>query len=377
MENRASKSKTTSAAGTDLHFPLDAIDTPALLVDLDVFEKNMATIVARCAEAGVAWRPHCKSHKCPEIARLQIAAGAIGVTCSKLAEAEAMAEAGITDILIANQIVGPLKIARLMLLRQRADVIVSVDSATNVYALNEAARQSDQQLRVVIEVNCGMDRAGVTPGDEVVALAKRIAAAGALQFAGLMTWEGHTTRIADKNEKRRAIEAALAVVTKSADACRSAGLPVAIVSCGGTGTFETAAAVPGVTEIQAGGGVFGDVHYRELYHVPVGYGLTVLSTVTSRPTDKRIICDAGKKAMSDDAGAPFPLDLPNVASQKLSAEHGTISLASPSASPGIGDLVRFVVGYSDTTVHLHDELYAVRDGQVERVWRIPRSARLR
>ncbi|MCK9908771.1 DSD1 family PLP-dependent enzyme [Microbacteriaceae bacterium K1510] len=356
---------------------IETIDTPALLVDLDVFEANMAKIRARCAAEGVAWRPHCKSHKCPDIAKLQIAAGAIGVTCAKLAEAEAMADAGISDIMIANQIVGPIKIARLMRLRRRADVIVAVDSAENVAALAAAAQAAGVRLRVVIEIDSGMNRAGVAPGEAVVVLARFVASHQSLQFAGVMTWEGHTSRIADPDDKRRAIEEALNSLVDSAALCHAAGLPVAIVSCGGTGTYETSAGVAGITEIQAGGGIFGDVHYRELYHVPVGYGLTVLSTVTSRPTAQRVICDAGKKAMSTDAGEPIPLDVPPVASIGFSAEHGKLELAAPSETPRIGDRIRFVVGYSDTTAHLHDEIYAVRGGRVEHVWRIPRTARLR
>lgn len=356
---------------------LDTIDTPALLVDLDVFEANMAKIVARCAAGGVAWRPHCKSHKCPDIAKLQVAAGAIGVTCAKLAEAEAMADVGIADIMVANQIVGSLKIARLMQLCRRADVIVAVDSAENVDALAAAAQATGVRLRVVIEIDSGMQRAGVAPGDAVVTLARLVTSQQALQFSGVMTWEGHTSRIADRDEKRRSIEEALSGVVRSAELCRAAGFPVAIVSCGGTGTFETSAGFSGVTEIQAGGGVFGDVHYRELYHVPVGYGLTVLSTVTSRPTALRIICDAGKKAMSSDAGEPIPLDLPPVASVGFSAEHGKIALSAASETPRVGERIRFVVGYSDTTVHLHDEIHAIRKDRIEHVWRIPRTARLR
>lgn len=368
----------TAPAGTQApNAAFDIIDTPALLVDLDLFEANMARIVARCAAGRVAWRPHCKSHKCPDIAKLQIAAGAIGVTCAKLAEAEAMAEAGITDILIANQIVGPIKIARLMQLCQRADVIVAVDSAENVATLATAAQAAGVQLRIVIEIDSGMHRAGVAPGEAVVTLAQIVASHPALHFAGVMTWEGHTSRIADPDEKHRAIEEALRGVTHSAALCREGGLPVEIVSCGGTGTFETSAGITGVTEIQAGGGIFGDVHYRELYHVPVGYALTVLSTVTSRPTPQRVICDAGKKSMSSDAGEPIPIDLPPVASVGFSAEHGKITLAAPSKTPHVGDRIRFVVGYSDTTVHLHDEIYAIRKGEIEHVWRIPRGTRLR
>ncbi|GGF54462.1 alanine racemase [Azorhizobium oxalatiphilum] len=356
---------------------LDAVDTPALLVDLDVMARNMARIRAACAEGGVAWRPHCKPHKSPDVARLLVEAGAIGITCAKLSEAEMLVEAGIADILIANQIVGPIKVARLMRLRARADVAVAVDGPDNVAELAAAAEAAGVRLRVLIEVDTGTFRAGVLPGEPVLALARLIGRHPALDLAGVMTWEGHTTRINDPAEKRAAIEAAVGGLVASAELCRANGIDIRIVSCGGTGTFETSARIKGVTEIQAGGGIFGDVRYRTIYNVPVEYGLTLLSTVTSRPTPQRVVTDAGKKAMSTDAGTPVPLDVPEVKTVGFSAEHAKIELSEPSASPRVGERVRFVVGYADTTVHLHSEIYAVRDGRVAHVWPIPAAARLR
>ncbi|GBD49870.1 DSD1 family PLP-dependent enzyme [Methylopila sp. Yamaguchi] len=354
-----------------------ALDTPSLVVDLDVMEANLARIAASCAKGGVAWRPHCKTHKSPEIAKLQIAAGAVGVTCAKLAEAEVMADAGIADILVANQIVGPIKIERLMALRAQAHITVAVDGTENAEALSEAAARRGLTLDVVIEVDTGARRAGVPPGLPVLELARRVAALPGLRLAGVMTWEAHTTKISDPKEKRAAIEDAIGALVASADLCRENGIAIGIVSCGGTGTFATAAAIAGVTEIQAGGGVFGDVRYRTIYNVPLAYGLTVHATVTSRPTPRRIVCDAGKKAMSVDSGVPLPLDLPPVASVSFSAEHGKIELQSDQASPRVGDRIRFVVGYADTTVHLHDAIFAARGGRVERIWPIAPAAKLR
>ncbi|MBR0953583.1 DSD1 family PLP-dependent enzyme [Bradyrhizobium canariense] len=356
---------------------LDALDTPSLIVDLDVMERNVARIVDACAAGGVSWRPHCKSHKSPDVARLQIAAGAMGITCAKLSEAEMLVDAGIPDILIANQIVGPIKLNRLMRLRSRADIAVAVDSIENVTQLARAANASGVRLRVLIEVDTGTARAGVLPGEPVLALARVIGGFGSLDLAGLMTWEGHTTRIVDPGEKRRAIEQAVGAVVASAQLCRDAGISTKIVSCGGTGTFETSTMISGITEIQAGGGIFGDVRYRTIYNVPVEYALTVLSTVTSRPTPTRIIADAGKKAMSTDAGMPLPLDVPDVKRVGFSAEHARIELNAPHAAPLIGEHIRFVVGYADTTMHLHSEIFAVRGRRIEHVWPIPAAARLR
>jgi D-serine deaminase-like pyridoxal phosphate-dependent protein len=197
-----------------------ALDTPALLVDLDVMEANMARIVDVCRAHGVGWRPHSKAHKTPEIAKMQIAAGAIGVTCAKLGEAEVMAVAGIRDILIANQIVGSIKIGRLVELVDRADPIVCVDSLENLTELDAAFRPAHKRLRVAIEVNIGMNRAGVEPGAPAVALAHEIASRPGLRFVGVAGWEAHATTIADAAEKERTVRHAVSLLTASATACR-------------------------------------------------------------------------------------------------------------------------------------------------------------
>jgi D-serine deaminase-like pyridoxal phosphate-dependent protein len=357
--------------------PVSALDTPSLVVDLDVLDANIARIAATCRENNVGWRPHAKAHKTPEIAQRLMAAGAIGMTCAKLGEAEVLADAGIRSILIANQVVGEIKMQRLAALNACADPIVAVDNIAHVDALDRAAEGTRKRLRVVIEVDIGMRRAGVAPGASVVGLAREIARRGNLQFAGVMGWESHATRIEDAAEKERTIIEAIAQLTASARACGDAGLAVDIVSCGGTGTFPHCARQPGVTEIQTGGAIFGDIHYRDHYHVDFPFALTVISTVTSRPTPHRIIVDAGKKTMSGDAAMPEPLRLPPMRLLKLSAEHATIELEQPSEAPRIGDRVEFVVGYSDTTVHLHDELIATRDGRVHDVWRIAGRGRIR
>ena len=354
-----------------------ALDTPALIVDREAMGVNIARLVQTCRANGVNWRPHVKGQKTPEIALEEIAAGAIGVTCAKLGEAEVMAEAGIHDLLIANQIVGSAKIARLIELCGHADPIVAIDDLANAAELAAAATARDRRLRVVIEVDIGMRRAGVMPGAPVVALANAIAAHPALAFVGVMGWESHATTIVPAAAKRDAVAAAIGLLTGSADICRDAGHNVTMVSCGGTGTFPYCAEQPGVTEIQAGGGIFGDVHYRTHHHVDFVPALTLMATVTSRPTPTRIIVDAGRKALSSDAAMPRPLGLGPVADLRLSAEHATIELAAAADRPRIGDRLEFAVGYSDTTVHLHDEMFGVRNGRVDAVWTIAGRGRLR
>ena len=177
-------------------------------------------------------------------------------------------------------------------------------------------------------------------------------------------------------EKQRTVQEAIALLTASAEACRQDGHAAPIVSCGGTGTFPFCIMQPGVTEVQVGGAIFCDMHYREHYHVAFQQGLTLLATVTSRPTATRIVLDAGKKAMSGDAALPSPRGLPPVRSLRLSAEHTTIELEAPAVTPSIGDRVELVVGYSDTTVHLHEWILGTRAGRVEAAWRVAARGRL-
>jgi len=357
--------------------PKDLLDTPALLVDLDVMEANIAHIARACRDNGVAWRPHFKGHKTLEIAQMQISAGAIGITCAKLGEAEILAANGIKDIMIANQIVGDVKVARLMELLDHADVIVAVDSVENVQELAAAADQAGKKLRVVIEVNTGMNRAGVEPGDPVVKLAAEIARHPGLRFAGVMGWEAHTTAIPDPATKEKAVAAAIGLLTSSADACRKAGHDVQIVSCGGTGTLLYCVKQPGVTEVQVGGGVMNDQHYRWHHNIDLPFSLTLLATVISRPNPTRVILDAGRKAMSSETAMPRPLQVPPVREVQLYAEHSRLELEAPSNLPKVGDRVEFIPGYTDSTIFLHEEIVVLRDDRITAVWKVVGRGKLK
>lgn len=352
-----------------------AIDTPALLVDLDVMEQNIAAIASICRANRVAWRPHVKSQKTIEIVRKELAAGAIGITCAKLGEAEVFAAAGIRDILIANQIVGPAKMSRLVALARSAEVIVAVDDPAQIDELAMAFRGVERPLGVVVEIDIGMGRAGVAPGKPVLELARLIAREPGLAFRGVMGWESHTITIAPPSEKARAISQAISLLVASAQECRKAGLAVDVVSCGGTATLPYCAQQPGITEVQAGGGIFSDNLYRQHFHVAFPPALTVLATVASRPTSTRIILDAGKKSMSGDAAMPSPIGLGHLRSMRLAAEHAIIELDAPSKSPGIGDKIELVVGYSDITVNLHEKIVGIRNGKVEEVWSVAARGR--
>jgi D-serine deaminase-like pyridoxal phosphate-dependent protein len=221
-----------------------------------------------------------------------------------------------------------------------------------------------------------MERAGVQPGDAVLALAKELADYPRLRLRGLMTWEGHTMGIADPEAKRQAIHQAIGLLRESAELCRQAGFDMDIVSCGGSGTFVFTAHEPGVTEIEAGGAIFNDMTYTS-WQVPTRQALFVHSVVTSRPAPNRIIVDAGFKTMPGWINQPMPMGIPNVADIASSAEHGIITLTEDNDSIAVGDRFDFIPGYGDTTVFLHDNLYAIRDGVVEAVWPLLARGELR
>jgi D-serine deaminase-like pyridoxal phosphate-dependent protein len=355
---------------------LEDLDTPVLVVDLAMMERNIAKTAKLCADTGVNWRPHSKGVKTPAIVHKEIAAGAIGTTCAKLGEAEVMVAAGIKSVLIANQIVGQQKVTRLANLCRQAEVIVAVDSVENMLELDAAGRQKGLRIPVVVELDTGMERCGVQPGEPAVALSRQVSQCAGLQYMGLMSWEGHARDGKDWQKRKLICEQAVGQLVRSADMCRAAGLPVKIVSCGGTGTEEFSSRVAGVTEIQAGNIIFNDMYYASL-GVEREFALTVLSTVVSRPNPTRIVTDAGRKALSCDIALPKPIGVGGVKRVGLSAEHSQIERASPSDHPKVGDKLRWIVGYGDTTVFLHDELIGVRDGIVEVVWPILGRGRLR
>lgn len=358
----------TALVGQDL----GVLDTPALLVDRDALNANIGLMVSALQQHGVGWRPHSKAHKSPAVAHLQIAAGAHGITCAKTSEAEVYVASGIRDILIANQVVGPIKTRRVAHLARQADIAVGVDSLENALEHEAAASEAGTSPRLIIEMNCGMNRAGVRPGEDAVNLAKRISALKHARFGGVMTWEGHTLSIQEPQEREVAIRSALTPVIESVEAIRAAGIDVPIVSCGGTGTFLTTARIAGVTEVQAGGGIFGDRFYRDL-GVPVQPALSLQVTVTSRPTPERIIIDAGRKSVDPSNVVPEVIGLQDVGSLAFSAEHGTIELSAPNRQVQMGDRLRLNIGYSDQVVHLHEQLFVLKGEAIDAVW--PTSAR--
>ena len=348
--------------------PLSALDTPALLIDLDALERNIARMSGRFREAGIHWRPHAKAFKSPAIAHLLRKAGAIGVTVAKVSEAEVMAAGGIDDILIAHLVVGPSKTARLAALQRRADVKVTVDHPDHVAPLSEAAQAAGTPIGVLVDVDLGMNRTGVPDAAAALALARRVAAAPGLRFDGLMGYEGHTLMIADPTEKRAAIGEAIGKLIATKQEVEAAGLPCRIVSAGGSGSYQYTADIPGLTEIQAGGAIFACMYYSGPCGV-VGHepAISVLATTVSRPASDRAILDIGRKSISDHKAEPVLKGHPNTRVSGLSAEHATVQVEG-SSDLAVGTKVQVIPGYSDFTFVLHDRVLAHRRGLVESVW---------
>ncbi|MBI4550772.1 MAG: DSD1 family PLP-dependent enzyme [Candidatus Latescibacteria bacterium] len=345
-----------------------SLDTPSLLVDLDRFERNVAAMAAYCERVPVNLRPHAKTHKCPEIARRQVEAGAIGITCAKVGEAEVLVEGGLSDILIANEIVGPQKIERLMALARRADMMVAVDHPRNVEALSDATVRAGARLRVLVDVDIGMGRCGVPPGDAAVELAQHVARVPGLVFAGVMGYEGHTVDIPDRSERRQKTTEAVAHLLETKDRIERLSIPVEIVSGGGTGTYDITGPF-GVTELQAGSYIFMDTTYRKVLQ-GFEHALFVLATVISRPTARRVITDTGVKTFAGDYGQPAFRDIPDATLESLSEEHGNFLLNEDSDVPELGEKVILMPGHCCTTANLHEEYYVIQDGRVVDVWPI-------
>ncbi len=350
---------------------LREIDTPALCIDLDAMEANIRRMAAWMAERGKQWRPHEKCHKTPAIAWKQMDAGAIGVTCAKVSEAEVMAAAGIRDILIANMIVGRPKWERVAALCRHADPIIACDHFAQVEPLAAICRQRGVQCRVIVEVNIGLDRVGIKPGRDTLDLAKAISQLEGVELAGIMGYEGHLLRVADQAEKRRLINEAMGVLCHCRDLLLNEDLNCEIVSAGGTGSFQITADCEGITELQAGGGIFADPLYREqMQVVDLEPAVTVLATIVSRPTLDRGILDCGRKTINPDLMMPTVKDQLGTEVAALSAEHCQVKLSGPSQDLKIGDKVELRVPYSDFTTVLHDQFLGFRKGILETVWPI-------
>ena len=353
------------------------LDTPALLIDLDIMESNIQKMANYFRTVNAELRPHVKTHKTPIISHKQIAAGAIGVTCAKLGEAEAVVHSGIRDVLIANQIVGKQKIARLVNLAKHSDIMVAVDNKENVQAISEAATTKGVAIRILVEVNIGMDRCGVEPGKETLELALNVCQSPNLKFEGLMGYEGHTVAKPNRSERENATLADMNKLIETKHLLEKNGIHVPIMSGGGTGTFNITGSIPEMTEVQAGSYVFMDSTYSKVEDIGENFGcaLSVLATVVSRPEKHRIIVDTGLKVLTKEFGIPQPKDMAGLEMVGLSEEHGKLHLTYGDISLNPSDRLEILPTHCCTNVNLHDKYFGIRNEIVESVWDITARGR--
>ncbi len=360
---------------------LEALATPAVVVDLDVLERNIARMAARARDAGVRLRPHAKTHKCPEIARLQRAAGAWGLSVAKVGEAEVFAAAGFDDLFVAFPVVGEDKGRRLLALADRVRIAVGTDSVEGARTLGRPFRDAGRTLDVVLKVDVGYGRVGVLP-DRAVEVARRIAGVPGLRLRGVFTHAGHGYL----GETRAAVEEVARVegecLAATAGQLRAAGLAVEEVSVGSTPTAARAMRSPGVTECRPGNYVFHDGSQVALGTCAVeDCALTILATVVSVPAADRAVVDAGSKTLSSDPLRPRPGGYGQLLGrssriEKLSEEHGVVAVAD-GESFRVGERVRILPNHACVVANLHDCLVGVSGDRVEAVLEVAARGRVR
>ena len=353
---------------------LPDIDTPALIVDLDAFEQNLHAMARMAHAAGVRLRPHAKSHKSADIARRQLALGAVGVCCQKVSEAEALVDAGIPDVLVSNEVIDPRKLERFARLASRAHVGICVDSVEGVRRL-AAAAGGNSAIDVLVEIDVGGNRCGVEPGDAALTLARTIADAG-LHFGGLHAYHGRAQHFRPWTDRRDAIASASLHAAQTRALLEAHGFVVDVITGGGTGTYPFELASGVYSELQAGSYIFMDADYgRNLDEAgeprsPFRQSLFVLAQVMSAPGRGHAIVDAGLKAFSFDSGPPLVHEHPDVIYERASDEHGMLKLGGAETRFRLGEKVKLVPGHCDPTVALYDWIVACRGDRVEELWRV-------
>jgi D-serine deaminase-like pyridoxal phosphate-dependent protein len=356
--------------------PIEAIDTPALVLDLDAFERNLQRMTDELRGSGVRLRPHAKCHKTPEIARRQVALCAVGLCCQKVSEAAVFVDAGIRDVLVTNQVVGAAKAERVAELARRARIGVLVDHTQQVQTLAAAARAAQAEVDVYVEVDVGAHRCGVPPGEAAAALAQQVAQSPPLRFAGLQCYHGSAQHKRTPAERAAAIAAAVDAARASRDAVVARGLRCERITGAGTGTFRHERDSGVFDELQPGSYVFMDRDYADNQpdagQPAFEHALFVRCAVLSRPTPGRAVVDAGLKASSVDSGMPVVWQRPALRFVKASDEHGVIEVPAGERAE-LGEALMLVPGHCDPTVNLYDEIVCVRGGRVEALW--PISAR--
>jgi D-serine deaminase-like pyridoxal phosphate-dependent protein len=352
------------------------IPTPGLIVDLDRFEANLRTMADHCRRAGCGFRPHAKTHKCPEIARRQVASGALGVCVATVPEAEAMVAGGIRGVLLTSPVADRGKAERVAALaRTEGQVMAALDSTRGADLLDAAARAISVRLDVLVDLDVGSRRTGITPGPPAVELAQHVTRYRNLRFRGLQGYAGHASHTTGFAERSRVSRESMARAVETKDLLTRAGIEVAILSGGSTGTYNIDPTIAGVTELQVGSYIFMDVEYRRIggqsgaVYTDFQPSLMVVTTVVSATHADRVTVDAGTKAFATDVpDRPEAVGRPGVTYQRAGDEFGILRVTGDATLPRLGERIEFLVPHCDPTVNLYDRIYAVRGERVEAIW---------
>ena len=349
----------------------DFVDTPALLINEPVLQKNLKTMAAYCKNTGIALRPHTKTHKCPEIARRQLDLGAIGLVCAKLGEAEAMAEAGLGPLLVANQVIGPLKMKRLLKLNDQVDISVCVGRVEHVEELIRTAEGANTILSVFIELEVGMQRCGAAGPVVALDLAKKISDAPRLEFRGVMGYEGHAVGTKDLVARHHKAETAHHELALAVAMIRENGIEVPVVSAAGTGTFNLGVDRDELTEIQPGSYCLMDSDYHGYENVCDHFELacTVLATVIDQ-VDRRIVLDVGLKSIATDQGLPVTRWREDIIPFEIHEEHYCMEVGEDNPVPRVGDRLELLPSHICATANLYDEFHVFREQSLIARWPI-------
>ncbi len=352
--------------------PASLIPTPALVVEIEALERNLRLMSGFFAGRHAKLRPHFKSHKCVTIARRQLEAGnAVGITCAKLSEAEVLAAGGIRDILIANEIVGPGKPERVAELARACRLTVAVDDESQVRQLSAALAGTRAAVGVLVEVDIGLHRCGVPPGERALEIARAAAAVPNVDFRGLQAYEGHCTTVLDPEDRRRQVLVSMRKAVATRRLIEASGLPVRVLSGGGTGTYDMTGLMDGVDEVQAGSYALMD-HYYAKRRPEFAVALSVITTVISSNGSDHAVLDVGVKGVGTDLGPPVLADGPDDEISRFeSEEHASVKVGGRPLK--VGDRVRLFPSHGCTTCNLHRRIFALRDGLVKDVWPIEGS----
>lgn len=359
---------------------LESLDTPSMIVDLDLMEANIKKLFANLKgiNPNINIRPHLKTTKSAALAKKLVAAGAKGGCVAKLSEAEAITAAGFDDLLITCEIIGAPKVRRLVeLYRKHRGLRIVVDSQVGASAIDEALAQSgiEEPISVLIDVDVGLRRTGVAPGEAAMALARHVNGLKHLRLIGAQGYEGHLQHVHGREDRRTQCLASMKILTDQVEAFRAEGFGIEVVTTGGTGTGEFCASVPGITELQPGSFIFMDTDYRNAVGTYYSNSLTILATVISGQGERRVTIDSGLKCLTTDSGLAECKD-PRYEHANLGDEHGALTWAEGTPDLAIGDRVEMIPSHIDPTINLHEVYYAHRNGVIEEIWKVDSRGRV-